>query len=397
MRSNRSFAILLLVASVLLLAGLACSSINFNFGEASPPATQAPRPATVPPTLPPIQAATQPPGQTNESMLTVINQSSNSICFMRISPVTSSEWGDDWLGSDILDAGAAYTFGPMAAGMYDLRAEFCGGDSTEEYGFNLMADATWTVTGGTAGPGPGPGPQTGGTIQFTVINQTSTAICYMYISPVTSQYWEADWLGADTIPAGSSYTFDVPAGQYDLKADFCGTGESVIEWGQDLTSDTTWTITPGTGGSPGGGGAGLDYTLPTNFGEATLSSGFTPDPYSVGIVSGGSVDVSSLGLGGGCWGYANSAPDFEISYTSGSFSTLRFYFVSSSGGDTTLIINNGPTGSWLCGDDSYGSLNPTVDFQNPSSGVYDIWVGSYSSGQTVPGTLYITELTSNHP
>jgi hypothetical protein len=34
-----------------------------------------------------------------------------------------------------------------------------------------------------------------------------------------------------------------------------------------------------------------------------------------------------------------------------------------------------------------------VELTNPSQGVYDIWVGSYGSGDYVPGTLYITELS----
>ena len=392
-RSTRYVPVPLLVAAALVLAGLACSNFNFTFGEeTAPPATEPPAADTQRATLPPVQV-TQAPGQSDESVLTVVNQSSNQVCFMRISPTTSSEWGEDWLGSDILGAGDSYTFAPVAAGMYDLRAEFCGGGSVEEFGFSLMSDATWTVT---SEAGPGPGPQ-GGEIQLLLINQSSDDVCFVYISPVTSQYWGEDWLGADIVPAGTQYTFDVPAGQYDLRAEFCGNADPVQEWAVDLTTSRTWTISPGSGGSPGGGsgtGTGLDYSLPPNYGEVTLASGFTPDPASVSITSGGPVNVATLGLGGACSGYATSAPDFELSYTSGSFSLLRFYFESS--GDTTLIIN-GPTGQWYCVDDSFGTLNPTIDFQNPSSGVYDIWVGSYASGELIPGVLYITEVSGNHP
>jgi hypothetical protein len=138
--------------------------------------------------------------------------------------------------------------------------------------------------------------------------------------------------------------------------------------------------------------SGLNYGLSPNFGSAALASGFTPDPYTVGITSGGSVDASYLG--GSCLGFATSAPHFRLKYTSGSFPLLRFYFIGS--GDTTLIINN-PNGGWHCVDDSYSTLNPTIDFNSPASGQYDIWVGSYSSGNFVSGTLYITEVDSNHP
>jgi hypothetical protein len=136
----------------------------------------------------------------------------------------------------------------------------------------------------------------------------------------------------------------------------------------------------------------LDFGATPNYGSADLTSGFSPDPYAIGLTSGGGVDVSYLG--GSCLGYATSAPDFRLHYTSGAFALLRIYFVG--GGDTTLIIND-PSGGWHCIDDSFGTLNPSLDFGSPASGQYDIWVGSYSADAFVSGTLYITEVEGNHP
>ncbi len=136
----------------------------------------------------------------------------------------------------------------------------------------------------------------------------------------------------------------------------------------------------------------LNYSLPPNYGSTSLTSGFTPDPFTIGITSGGPVNVSYLG--GGCSGYATVAPDFSVNYTSGAFPTLRFYFVG--GGDTTMTINT-PAGSYYCNDDSFGTVDPTIDFNSPASGRYDVWIGSYASGAFVSGTLYVTESTSNHP
>jgi hypothetical protein len=383
---RRRFPVIFFVVSALVLSGLACS-FDFSFGTEPTPTEVPPTPVppTPRPTLPPPPTATDTP---QEVVLTLINQSSSNICFVRISPTTSAEWGDDWLGADTVSAGSSYTF-LVAAGFYDLRAEFCGGGSVEEMGADLNSDGEWTITDTAAGPGP----SGGGTVQLTVINQTTDSICYVYISPVTSDVWGDDWLGADTIPAGTNYTFNVPAGAYDLRADFCAGGDPVVQMGQDLTSDKTWTFSGSISGQ--GSGAGLDFSLDPNYGSRALTSGFSPDPQSVSVTSGGDVDVSSA-LGSGCGGYATSAPDFRVMYTSGSFSLLRFYFVASGGGDTTLIVN-APDANWYCNDDSFSTLNPTVDFQNPSSGTYDIWVGSYASGQFVSGTLYITEVTSNHP
>lgn len=136
----------------------------------------------------------------------------------------------------------------------------------------------------------------------------------------------------------------------------------------------------------------LDFSKPPNYGSTSLTSGFVPDPFTVGITSGGSVNVSYLG--GGCTGFATSAPDFSVNYTAGAFPTLRFYFVGN--GDTAMIVND-PTGTYRCADDSFGTLNPTIDFNSPSSGRYDIWIASFSAGTFVSGTLFVTENTGNHP
>ena len=136
---------------------------------------------------------------------------------------------------------------------------------------------------------------------------------------------------------------------------------------------------------------GLDFSQSPNFGAVELEAGFLPDPQMVSITSGGAVDVGALGLGGGCTGYASNAPDLRVVYT-GPSDNLRIFFVGDGGEDSTLIVND-PSGTWLCNDDApNGGFDPQVDVQNASDGQYDIWVGSYSSGEYIAGTLYITEL-----
>jgi hypothetical protein len=136
----------------------------------------------------------------------------------------------------------------------------------------------------------------------------------------------------------------------------------------------------------------LDFTGSPNYGTKELQSGFVPDPWTIEVISGGEVDVSYLG--GGCTGYATAQPDYSVRYTAGSATLLRFYFEGA--GDSTLIIND-PAGEWWCDDDSFDSVNPTIDFDNPLTGRYDVWVGSYVEDQPVNGTLSITELQGNHP
>jgi len=129
----------------------------------------------------------------------------------------------------------------------------------------------------------------------------------------------------------------------------------------------------------------LDYTLPSNFGSQNVTAGFLPDPIAVSIAAGGSVNAGQIG---GCAGYVSQNPDYEINYSAGGYA-LTFYVES--GADTTLVIN-APDARYYCNDDTNG-LNPQVRFANPQSGVYDIWVGTYSSSAGFPqSTLYITEL-----
>ncbi len=137
----------------------------------------------------------------------------------------------------------------------------------------------------------------------------------------------------------------------------------------------------------------LDYQGAAKYGEANLSNGFSPDPYSVGTTSGGDVDVSYLG--GSCSGFASSAPDLRINFGGGGASLLRIYYVGANG-DPAMVVND-PYGNFYCVDDSFGTVNPTIDFNNPAGGSYDVWIASYANNATISGTLYITGNSGNHP
>ena len=144
------------------------------------------------------------------------------------------------------------------------------------------------------------------------------------------------------------------------------------------------------GGSGSDGSGSLDFALPANYGSTTLSGGFTPDPYTVDLYAGGDVSVSRAVSGiGNCQGYVTSAPDYELSFTAGS---LDLFISAASSSDTTLVVN-APDGSWWCDDDGgEGGFNPGIEFPNPQSGVYDIWVGTYSDGDPAAARLNISEL-----
>lgn len=127
-----------------------------------------------------------------------------------------------------------------------------------------------------------------------------------------------------------------------------------------------------------------DGSLTANYGEIRLRSGFTPDPYRVPIIAGGSVNGGLLP--GACTGMISDAPDFEVNYTAGS---LPLVFRTMASEDTTLIIN-GPNGEWYCDDDGFGDGDAEVKFNRPQTGIYDIWIGTFGGG-TTSATLLITE------
>ena len=129
-----------------------------------------------------------------------------------------------------------------------------------------------------------------------------------------------------------------------------------------------------------------DLAAEATFEEIILRSGFTPDPRTISMVAGGSLEAGNLGSN--CVGKIARVPDVELTYRDNGNFPLVFTFNSSA--DTTLVIN-APDGNWYCDDDSDGNLDPRVTFNSPQGGVYDIFVGTID-GEMASGTLSITEV-----
>lgn len=145
-------------------------------------------------------------------------------------------------------------------------------------------------------------------------------------------------------------------------------------------------------GEQAGGVDGLDWALAPTYGSVTLEAGFAPDPFTLAMQVGGSVNVAEA-IGDVCEGlaagFAAPAPDYRLFYTAGE-NLLRVFFVGDEGSDTTLAVNT-PDGRWFCSDDAAGTLSGLVVFDEPLTGQYDIWVGSIAPDTYTGGTLTITE------
>ncbi len=133
-----------------------------------------------------------------------------------------------------------------------------------------------------------------------------------------------------------------------------------------------------------------DWSLNPSYGSVSLVSGFSPDPYLVSLQSGGSIDTSRS-IGGSCRGFVANAPDFRLHYQAGNI--LPLIISVSSNADTTLVIN-APDGNWYCNDDGGQGLNPSLRWNTPMTGQYDIYVGTYGNASYQNATLSVSELRS---
>ncbi len=164
----------------------------------------------------------------------VVNNSSQEVCYLYISPADSETWGPDWMGKDTtIPAGGTRTF-QVPLGTYDLRADGC-----DHNPLNVQSGITIEATGITWKL------EDVEEASLTLVNNLDIPLCYVFISPSTSTDWGADWLGNDIIPPGGSYTFHLPAGTYDLSARDCDNNPVSEEvQGQEITGEMTWTISP---------------------------------------------------------------------------------------------------------------------------------------------------------
>jgi hypothetical protein len=132
-----------------------------------------------------------------------------------------------------------------------------------------------------------------------------------------------------------------------------------------------------------------DTSADANYGEVRLAAGFPDDPRVIALRAGGDLPASNAGAR--CSGFITDAPDVRLHYEAGS---LPLIISVAAGSDTTLVVN-APDGSFYCDDDGgVNGLNPSIRFNNPRSGRYEIWVGTYRAGAAQPARLHISEVGS---
>ncbi len=217
--------------SLVLLFSLACNFISGGGSETETPP---------PPPPPPVSegGSTSGGGSTGGGgsstggggfTITIVNQAPMDACYVFISPSDSDSWMDDWLGDDeTIATGDSRSFN-VPQDTFDVMVRDCGGA--------VMA-TFWNIDHGTTLTVGKPGAHV-----LTVENDSSTEVCYIYISPVTSDEWGEDWLGLkETIDTGEMRYFFVDPGTYDLMAADCDGNEVAREEQVEIDDDITWTL-----------------------------------------------------------------------------------------------------------------------------------------------------------
>ncbi len=222
---------LLLVIIMLALVTLACGG--------SETATPAPQPTSPPPTTMPTNTPSLPteapePAPTEAEVLEgaaieITNQSGIEIWYIQISPSKSEQWGDDWLGDDIIADGQTRVVAGIPEGKHDVRALDQEGNQIEAWWeVDLEGEMTWTITGQAS---------------IEIINSTDDSIAYVYISPTDADSWGDDWLGDDVIAAGASYVINgITPGTYDIKTTDMEDNSIEVVYNIDITEARNWTV-----------------------------------------------------------------------------------------------------------------------------------------------------------
>jgi hypothetical protein len=165
------------------------------------------------------------------------NQACTTICQVFLGAPSCDDWGITLLGEEVIPHGTSYSF-PIPPGTYDLLVVECSEDSYQITGLDLSKSQSWIygiegLEAGEACPA-----------SLTVVNQTSTPVCNMWIAGPQSESFGYNWLGSDVIPAGSSMTFALLPGTYDVKAEDCDFGQMRLDLGMAITDHQTWVVIP---------------------------------------------------------------------------------------------------------------------------------------------------------
>jgi hypothetical protein len=251
------------ISALVLLILLSCSLTNlFNNAATSATDNQAAIDQAVAETMaaetqnsaPPVQQ--NPPADVPDTMQftpTVTLTTTSQVPMVSVSTDTNCRFGP----GSIYDYMGAFTVGQ--------NAEVIGRSAASDYWVIRLPSTPsitcwiWgqyaTVIGNTSGipiiePPPTPTPSRTPTRTLpppaaapvlTILNNSGTTIFYVYFSLSTSSAWGPDQLGSAVISSGSSYSWTISPGTYDIKLEDSGHNVLRTWFSQSITSNVTYS------------------------------------------------------------------------------------------------------------------------------------------------------------
>ncbi|MCK5785651.1 MAG: hypothetical protein KAH54_03725 [Candidatus Sabulitectum sp.] len=184
---------------------------------------------------------------TDEVTVTIENDLGDWIIwYAYCSPSSDSEWGEDRLGTELLEQGESVSFEVMSGDYYDFMVEDEDGDVytlldewVDEDGFLWVVDLSDmdnTFESEIEG--------SGGDATVTIHNGLGDwTIWYVYGDPSDGP-WGEDRLGSELLEPGEEMSFRVHSGQdYDFKVED-GTGDTYTRWNVFVDTDGYyWEVT----------------------------------------------------------------------------------------------------------------------------------------------------------
>jgi hypothetical protein len=148
-------------------------------------------------------------GSDGEIQVVVENRSYYDFCYVYISPTDSDAWGENRLNTDeVIAPDASWSF-MVPDGVYDFLVRDCLDEAIIYTSWDFSGSQTFQIGDWDLVP-------------IQIINEVATDICYVYISPPTSDSWGEDWLADnEVIPPNEARVFFVEPGMYDMLARDC--------------------------------------------------------------------------------------------------------------------------------------------------------------------------------
>ncbi|MCL2064916.1 MAG: serine protease [Candidatus Cloacimonetes bacterium] len=171
----------------------------------------------------------------NASSIHIANRTGYTIFYLYVSPATSTSWGIDRLGTNVLMNGQDFTvssldFSPgslwdimlidLDNDTYTMNGISLTSNQTIEFTFNDIDGINSSANYYSSQYPEGQTTQTGSTDYITIDNNTGYTIFFVYVSPSSSDSWGTDLLRDDVLLNGYSVRVSLPQNhnnQYDIK------------------------------------------------------------------------------------------------------------------------------------------------------------------------------------